>query len=343
MSQDHLSNHKLYRNLESVFGQLETQFLSLSPKKINLLSDNKNQIEELFSKISDFLNSLKIQSTVIIPKIDLPSKFDIKQFGNVENINSVQIKDEFLKHIARDLKRLEELAQERNIIRLSQDYLKIIRFKLLLQGLESLQKLNIHQTWDKENSLFFLSALVTFENCLRTLDALNILFQTKSDIVVLTVGSAGEDIQQKCPNFIQTLSKTNKIDVINIDPNFNSNGFIAQLSEKNLHVYGFEGFLDGKISFKALHESHETIQSLFYDFLSHLLQKTQTKIVLLENRSPELESLFVKIGNQFHNKIGTQLNIIGSYFKDCPVLVYNAQLFKQTKEEKKNETNLHFN
>lgn len=338
-----LRTHSLYKELEAIFGQLEAQFELFMPKKSDIREERNVQAgtkpapevkgkAEDSARLRNFLDSLLFTGTEVFTSSEEPKNFFPEKAAHIESgiyggFPFKKVTDTFLNNLERKLNRLLEITKERNVPPHSHEGLQILRFQLLLTGLRGLEQA-------KDLKDFLPTFIINLYNSLKLIDAAQIIAGSSAQVLVVSVGSAGTDTQQQAPDFLTEISKKEKVEVINIDPNFESNGFVDALSRKNLYVYHFQGMLETRPPFKLIDKLHQNSIDALFKVLENFLENTNKKVILLENRSPLLQWLFSTLALQHSDKVGSQLEIIGSYFQNCPVFVYRPEFFKKCKDSK---------
>jgi hypothetical protein len=191
------------------------------------------------------------------------------------------------------------------------------------------------------------------------------LLASAADVIVISLGSYG-NVQQQCPNFAVSLAKQQRVDILNLDDNFSvmnpraygvtffGNSFNPDLSNKNLYVYCDGGILSYRIgnheqsNTSIRHELGKNINNIreYYrstkhnlginikKILEYLLRKTNKKIILFNNTSPSLPELFIQLGQMFTDKLGKQLEILGTTgCMSLPVIIHSPELFQNKSRE----------
>lgn len=154
------------------------------------------------------------------------------------------------------------------------------------------------------------------------------------DLEVFSFGSAGSDTQQLYPNFVAShILNSNNISNNNI-----INNAIINDENKNhvfVNIYNFDPLFKNcsmeKTNQTYIYYFNQTLEqklySKIYDYIHARLYNSNSKIVIIDHRHPLLDDFILQIGRDFQDMIGSQLEIIGSYFSDTPVFKYHKALF----------------
>ena len=145
-----------------------------------------------------------------------------------------------------------------------------------------------------------------------------------SDIVIISLGSAGNDVQQLCPSFAMDAASASTVSVINVDSKFKQPvEKDDRLSTKNLDVF--------KISY-SIKDSAAENQDLI-KILNEIIANPKRKLIVINHMSPDFQEWMVELIHSNQNQMGRNFEFIGSYFQDIPIIRYNSQLFIDKKNK----------
>lgn len=167
-----------------------------------------------------------------------------------------------------------------------------------------------------------------------------------NDIIIFSIGSAGTDEAQQYPPFARDLTGTQdaqKVITINIDPCFSDQEKIL-ISKTDVLYYAFtlglseslSGLSNAEIgSMGLMHRllSADRIDNEFIGLVRRLLN-SHKRVILIDHTCPEFSQALFKISRANQALMGDQLEIIGSYFQDIPVFIYNSGLFASDLDRK---------
>ena len=135
--------------------------------------------------------------------------------------------------------------------------------------------------------------------------------------IIISVGTAGDDDQQQCPNFARQLAKEHSVAVYNFDPAFEED---SGSIEHNVGVFRIKNgfpFNRNTASCKQLSEG-------FCAIVQGLLEVGH-KVVLLSCATPIFPDAFFMAANQNLPAVNSlNLSLIGSYCKDMLSVIYSA-------------------
>lgn len=142
------------------------------------------------------------------------------------------------------------------------------------------------------------------------------------DWVIISIGSAGNDIQQQCPNFARQLALENRVVVYNFDPAFSESLFSE---ESGVSVFRIKnGF--------PFHRDNEVCRALSDDFCTLVkgLLLHRRKIILLSCAIPVPPDAFLMAADQNNMAMESRdLFLIGSYCKDFLTVIYHPSFLQQ--------------
>ncbi len=199
----------------------------------------------------------------------------------------------------------------------------ILRFRALQKGLKSLCQDPSDARVDEivRDSIRLTELNKTGQFC----EALD---ESRAAVIVISLGSAGEEVQQRCPKFSKDLAQNSSVDVLNVDPGFSQDAVVDPLSSGRLSVRRYAGKLT--TSSPDFRELMDHFKARIDDILTH----TSQNVVLFCNESPFLCEIFREIGIKHHDKIGNRLSIVGN--SGChgqPVFVFAKALFERGSED----------
>lgn len=373
--------HVDFKALEAIYQNIEVQVenllevLAAPPTKI----DDKKTIEENsqgatlkshqnYKKVAMIMGNLQsladdlVFSTIKITEFDtIPDSAKILPDSNRMILSSGEIvpRPFHVKSVPRPyqvkdlLKNVEMLVNERELPIHSPSRLKLIQLKFLLKLIGSLKKYNLKDEKRFEALKFhavhdIMQAMFKIKTC----DFCETLMKVHSDVLVISVGSAGLSISQQCPSFAKTLSKNVVVSVFNIDPAFDKSGFNDELSDKRLNVFQFKGAfgsLSEQRSVEATDRSAEKIrtnideypeaeaqlQGAMQEALALHLNQLGTSIVLIDNTGVFLNKSLIEFCNKHADKFGSQLAIIScGGLANRPAFVYSKDFVIGSDKEK---------
>lgn len=232
-----------------------------------------------------------------------------------------------------DLTSIRQLIKDKNIPRFYPEVLDVLQLQIIFSGIAHFRKELSKILDEKEVSAEHLDwirfELSRFQSVINTAKFCQTLVESRADTLVISVGSWGGEQQQQCPNFCNDLSNAQRVDVLNIDPAFQHNGFLNELSSKNRFVY----YYAGRLGIPKVENVRDEIliQKTVEEALNYLLEHTHKKIILINHTSPVMGEFFHRIGNKFNQKIGNQLEIVGNTgWHNSPVFLYNSKAFQNT-------------
>lgn len=287
------------------------------------LSQFQQKTSELIKELGAFISNNKFQ----IPLDPLP--------GQVED-RFVMISD-----LRIFLLKMENIAKSKNFPLYSPLYLKIIKMKLMFGLIDTLNQFKLKdkglEDFIKVEPILRLIIQRTNQN-IQNCDFCDFMMEVSANTVIVSLGSYGDDRAQQCPQLADKLSQTGVVNIFNIDPQFEKNGFIDPLSKKNLSVFQFAGYLSPDVTHfsdqfvsedlrKTLQDVRLQMQKAIQDGFSHILNTKGTKIILLDNTWTLLNTYICEFANSHKEHLGMNLEIISSGgLHDYPAFVYSRDL-----------------
>lgn len=308
--------------LRRIHPELEVRFMAVSSYIKTNQADKLAIAFEHINGVSESLNEFRrngpdSENYLLTLNDDEPFKMDAFG-GNLRFINPFREIEDYLKREGFSL--------------CSPSYLELLDLRVLIHGFLILAKM------PEKHRIQWAPICINWIHILRnTALFCRALLESTADTIIISLGSANGDVQQRCPNFAKKLSEKSRVDVLNLDPNFSDNGFMHALSSKNLFVYSYTGLI-GSPSLKDKpimpYEDALQIQRAIQLGIQYLLKWTSKKVILFNHTSPSLVEFFCQIGTEFNQKLGQQLEIIGtSGCFNFPVFVHSAALFQKGSPE----------
>lgn len=317
MASTNIGSHKIYNFLLDRINHFENEFNRIYQTHLAALQElgRKENETEKKSAMDDLYKVYKENLIKFLNDFD-------KEFG-AATVSKVR------------LNILQTKAKELAINPLSYEGIQISKIAAFISGLDALKQML------SGDFSFFLMAVASFKETIESLYCIQTMAQSKAEVLVFSIGSAGADEQQQCPKALKQLPDTTRVDVINLDPLYIERTKMTHLSTDNRAVYQFGGRLRGSITSSNLSPFIDKLKSVatldqinkqyyidLFNLFDDILTNTKTKLILIENSSPHLSDLFCRLAIKHANKIGNQLEVIGSYFKNYPVFLYSQELFK---------------
>lgn len=139
------------------------------------------------------------------------------------------------------------------------------------------------------------------------------VLKSEATTLIFSIGSAGGDKQQTCPNFAVDLSASEKIDIMNFDSGFKAEQKINM--NENLVVYFYQERVEGELE-KQLGRCIETAM------------QANKKIIVMDHIGVSLTPFTIDMLQLYADKVGTQIEFMGGYTLDIPIFKYKGQFFK---------------